>query len=260
MGNQTMKSAKRKTTTLTVALIAPLLLLFPLTPVLAHNAESIEVQKEVDEALGVTELPEPTVVHLQVPQTLVPPLTGQPYDPYQQPAAAQDDFRTGGGGGRPPRPSDRRLKRDVTHIATLENGLKLYSFKYLWDDIVNVGVMAQDLLTHETRRDAVVLMSNGFYAVNYAALGLRMTTLEAWRESGPNAVLLRPAPMSGKAAARHRCWLVVTFIRLACCKAEAVHSPLPVRDAPARAASAALHGLEVATSSARLHAHGRIEA
>jgi hypothetical protein len=190
MSIQTMKSAKRKTTALIVALIAPLLLLFPLTPVLALNTESIEVQKEVDEALGVTELPDPTTVHVQAPHMVIPPLSGQPYDPYQQPAAAQDDFGPGGGGRRVP--SDMRLKQDIEHIATLENGLKLYSFKYLWDDTDRVGVLAQDLLANPAHKHAVVSMSNGFYAVNYAALGLRMSTLDAWRESGPTAVLLRP--------------------------------------------------------------------
>lgn len=94
-----MNPAKRKTATLTVFLITPLLLP-PITPVLAHNTESIEVQKEVDEALGVTELPEPATVHLQAPHTVIPPLTGQPYDPYQQPAVAQDDFRPASGSGR----------------------------------------------------------------------------------------------------------------------------------------------------------------
>ena len=193
MSIQTMKSAKRKTTALIVALIAPLLLLFPLTPVLAHSTESIDVQKEVDEALGVTELPEPTTVHVQAPHMVIPPLTGQPYDPYQQPAAAQGDFSPAAGRGGVGVPSDVRLKRNVRHIATLENGIKLYTFKYFWDDEMHVGVLAQDLLANPAHKHAVVLMSNGFYAVNYAALGLRMTTLKAWRRSGLTAVLLRPA-------------------------------------------------------------------
>ncbi len=191
MSIQTMKSAKRKTTALIVALIAPLLLLFPLTPVLALNTESIEVQKEVDEALGVTELPEPTTVHVQAPHTVIPPLTGQPYDPYQQPAAAQGDFRPGAAAGRGGVfvPSDVRLKRNVRHIATLENGIKLYSFKYLWSEQFLVGQMAQDLLEKATTRDSVVLSPNGYYAVDYYKLGLRMTTLEKWRERGNSAVI-----------------------------------------------------------------------
>lgn len=42
--------------------------------------------------------------------------------------------------------SDRRLKRDIRHVATRSDGLRLYAFKYLWDDTTYVGVMAQDLL------------------------------------------------------------------------------------------------------------------
>lgn len=86
--------------------------------------------------------------------------------------------------------SDIRLKRDIVQIAALENGIKIYSFKYLWDEKVHVGVMAQDLLAHEAHKRAVVMMPSGFYAVDYAMLGLKMTTLQAWRESGIAAVLL----------------------------------------------------------------------
>ena len=68
MSNQMMKPVKRMTAALSVALITPLLLLFPIASVMAHSTESIEVQKEVDEALGV-KLPEPATVHLQLPHT-----------------------------------------------------------------------------------------------------------------------------------------------------------------------------------------------
>ena len=87
--------------------------------------------------------------------------------------------------------SDRRLKRDIMHIATLETGIKLYRFKYFWDDQVHVGVMAQDLLGDEAFQHAVVMTQNGYYAVNYETLGLKMATLEAWRDYGLAAVLLQ---------------------------------------------------------------------
>lgn len=86
-------------------------------------------------------------------------------------------------------PSDRRLKRDIILLATLENGMKLYSFRYIWSDTVYVGLMAQDLLLHREWRAAVVRLPNGFYVVNYAALGLRMTTLEEWSRAGLAAVV-----------------------------------------------------------------------
>jgi hypothetical protein len=82
-----------------------------------------------------------------------------------------------------PAPSDMRLKRDIVKLVTLENGIKLYSFRYLWEDTVYVGVMAQDLLEHESYKDAVVMQQSGFYAVHYEMLGLKMITLEEWHFS-----------------------------------------------------------------------------
>jgi hypothetical protein len=98
-----------------------------------------------------------------------------------------------GGGEQGTAGSDRRLKRDITHIATLGSGIKVYSFRYRWSKTVQVGVMAQDLLANPTYRSAVVLMSQGFYAVNYAELGLKMTTLKEWRALGMASIKLRPA-------------------------------------------------------------------
>ena len=68
------------------------------TPAAAQTVRQLieppDVQEKVDEALGVVELPDPASVHLPAPLTVRPPLTGQPYE--QQPAAAQDNFLTGG--------------------------------------------------------------------------------------------------------------------------------------------------------------------
>lgn len=87
-------------------------------------------------------------------------------------------------------PSDARLKTDIHLISVQSNGTKLYSFKYLWSDETYVGVMAQDLLNDPVRHDAVLTMKNGYYAVNYQALGLRMTTLKDWQERGVDSVRL----------------------------------------------------------------------
>jgi hypothetical protein len=81
-------------------------------------------------------------------------------------------------------PSDKRLKRSIHLLAKLHNGIKIYAFKYLWSDVVYVGVMAQDLLKNPTWKDAVITKANGFYAVNYAMLGLKMTTLAQWKKDG----------------------------------------------------------------------------
>lgn len=80
--------------------------------------------------------------------------------------------------------SDKRLKRSIRLLTKLQNGIKIYAFKYLWSDEVYVGVMAQDLLKNPIWKDAVITKANGFYAVNYAKLGLKMATLAEWETSG----------------------------------------------------------------------------
>jgi hypothetical protein len=84
--------------------------------------------------------------------------------------------------------SDVRLKRDIEHLATRSDGLPIYAFKYLWDDEVHVGVMAQDLLRNEAWAQAVVRKEGGALFVNYARLGLRMTTLDEWQAKGMDAL------------------------------------------------------------------------
>ena len=84
----------------------------------------------------------------------------------------------------PPPSSDVRLKMNITSVAVLPNGLKLYSFQYRRDPTTTyVGVLAQDLLESENSefRDAVVVGSDGYYAVKYDELGLKMFTLDEWR-------------------------------------------------------------------------------
>jgi len=75
--------------------------------------------------------------------------------------------------------SDIRLKRDVILLALRDNGIVLYSFRYFWSDQVYVGVMAQQVATIVP--EAVVMEPNGFLAVNYDRLGLKMQTLEEWQ-------------------------------------------------------------------------------
>ena len=63
------------------------------------------------------------------------------------------------------------------HLATMPNGIRIYSFRYLWSEQVYVGVMAQDLIHHPVFGAAIKLAADGFYRVNYALLGLRMVTI-----------------------------------------------------------------------------------
>lgn len=70
--------------------------------------------------------------------------------------------------------SDARLKRDVALVGRRDDGLGIYSFKYLWSDTVHVGVIAQEVaLIHPEAvlRDAL----SGYLAVDYGRLGLPLT-------------------------------------------------------------------------------------
>jgi len=97
--------------------------------------------------------------------------------------------------------SDRRLKKDIVYLETLENGIRLYSFRYTWsNDFTYVGVMAQDLLLSPFHRDAVTLEKNSFYSVDYHSLGLRMITQSEWQQSRDN-ILIRSVECAGETEA-----------------------------------------------------------
>jgi len=86
--------------------------------------------------------------------------------------------------------SDIRLKDHIEQVATLSNGLKIYSFKYKSREGSFVGVMAQDLLANAKWSKAVIKRQDGFYMVNYSMLGIKMTTLENWHKNGNRSILL----------------------------------------------------------------------
>jgi hypothetical protein len=92
--------------------------------------------------------------------------------------------------------SDRRSKSAIMHLATMPNGIRIYSFRYLWSEQVYVGVMAQDLIHHPVFGAAIKLAADGFYRVNYALLGLRMVTIEEWKRDGVASVSLQPVAMA----------------------------------------------------------------
>lgn len=65
--------------------------------------------------------------------------------------------------------SDIRLKENVEYVE-MKNGLKLYSFNYIWDKVTkHVGVMAQDLLGTQYEK-ALQKDKNGYYMVDYSML------------------------------------------------------------------------------------------
>lgn len=64
--------------------------------------------------------------------------------------------------------SDIRAKRDVRKLSTLEDGLGVYSYRYLWDDTPRIGVMAQEVAA--IRPWALGPIQDGYMTVNYGAL------------------------------------------------------------------------------------------
>lgn len=77
--------------------------------------------------------------------------------------------------------SYRRLKRNIRHVATRRDGLRLYAFEYLWGDETHVRRHGPGSIAQRDWRAAVSTMANGYYAVDYRRFGLRMTTLKTWQ-------------------------------------------------------------------------------
>jgi len=69
--------------------------------------------------------------------------------------------------------SDIRLKTDIERVGVAANGLPLYRFKYIGGSDVHEGVMAQDVL--KVFPEAVCVRPNGYLAVDYGMLRMRMT-------------------------------------------------------------------------------------
>lgn len=65
--------------------------------------------------------------------------------------------------------SDRRVKRDIEQIGALASGLPVYSFRYLWDDAPQIGVMAQE--ARDIFPDAVIETPGGVLMVDYSLIG-----------------------------------------------------------------------------------------
>jgi len=80
------------------------------------------------------------------------------------------------------RRSDMMLKRDISLLGHLDNGLGFYRFSYNGSDKAYVGVMAQEV---ETVMPAAVLRgSDGYLRVFYDKLGLKFQTHDQWVASG----------------------------------------------------------------------------
>lgn len=64
--------------------------------------------------------------------------------------------------------SDRRLKRNIKRCGTLCDGIELYVYQYLWSDVREIGVMADEV--QKVKPEAVSEVG-GFLAVDYSKLG-----------------------------------------------------------------------------------------
>ena len=74
--------------------------------------------------------------------------------------------------------SDIRMKTNIQYVGEL-NGIPTYNFSYRSQpDVVYRGVMAQDIL-NTPYADAVHVMPNGMYAVDYRRLGFDMEVVDA---------------------------------------------------------------------------------
>jgi hypothetical protein len=69
--------------------------------------------------------------------------------------------------------SDVRLKENVTKTGVSKSGIPTYTFNYKNDNQLWSGTMAQDLL-NMGREDAVTIMENGYYGVNYNMIDVDM--------------------------------------------------------------------------------------
>lgn len=76
--------------------------------------------------------------------------------------------------------SDARLKHNIELIETRSDGLKIYTYCYVWSRIKWVGVIAQDLLQQKQFASAVRLEKNGFYSVDYKQINFELTTADQY--------------------------------------------------------------------------------
>lgn len=97
-------------------------------------------------------------------------------------------LNAGGGGMMHYYVSDSDLKTDLRHVETLENGIQLYAFRYVGDERMFVGVLAEELQSDPRFAHAVTSGEHGYLHVDYGALGLQLAGGEIMLEAGQDAV------------------------------------------------------------------------
>ncbi len=71
-----------------------------------------------------------------------------------------------GGGG--PMGSDARLKVDIRRVGQTDDGLNIYTYKFVGSPITQMGVMAQEV--QRSKPEAVSTMASGFLGVDYSMI------------------------------------------------------------------------------------------
>jgi hypothetical protein len=66
--------------------------------------------------------------------------------------------------------SDRRFKRDIERIGTLDNGIPWYRFRYEWESETRPGVMADEV--ERVNPEAVHTRPDGIKMVDYSRIGV----------------------------------------------------------------------------------------
>jgi hypothetical protein len=88
--------------------------------------------------------------------------------------------------------SDMRLKEDVRLVEQLENGIKLYAYRYVGDDRIFVGVNATEIQADSRFAAAIRDTGKGYLAVDYRALGLQVVNEREMQAAGAGALARAP--------------------------------------------------------------------
>ncbi|MCV6593813.1 MAG: hypothetical protein OIF48_12730 [Silicimonas sp.] len=95
---------------------------------------------------------------------------------------------SGGGGGSVSNASDPALKTDIQYLETLDNGLRLYAFRYHGQAEGFVGVLADELVEDPRFAHAVVPHPAGYLLVDYERLPVTLVNYAAMQAASDRAL------------------------------------------------------------------------
>lgn len=136
-------------------------------------SEALQTRNQpLNEIIGLTsgtQIQSPNATFAQTPQSQVAGVdyAGQVNSNYQN-QLSQYNAKTGALGGLFGSAlsaipwSDVRLKTDIKRVGSTDEGTPIYTYRYKWDNVIHMGVMAQDV------PEARVEDPSGFYRVDYS--------------------------------------------------------------------------------------------